>query len=1403
VRSSLFFFLQIIPALLSAQSTEVTFRGFDVQGKGGEHANVIFEDRYGFIWFGKVNGLYKYDGYTLTHYQHEADDSTSLSNSYVTAIDEDYEGFLWVGTQDGLNKFNPATGKCRRFKHDPTKRASLSHNHITAICFDRSGAMWVGTSGGGLNVTERGATEKTDHNDFHFEHYRHDPGNPNSLSDDGVSCLAEDIRSNGEIFWIGTAHGLNAFYPQTQTFTRHLHDPNDARSLPYDQVWSLCQDREGDLWIGAGSGGLAKLNRNNSAEFRFTHFDLGKNVQVSTITEDRSGNLWIGTYHHCLFKFDTKTEELTHFKDDPNAINSFRSVLIHAVMIDRAGSLWVSCQSGIYKYDTQKEKLRQYAIGSSIPYTPGYRKISAICEDRENNLWLGAWDEGLAKFDLYTEQFKIYSPSGKNHKTLRSPWITAIHEDRSGLLWIGTVDGLECFDPKSEVFRHYGHNPADPNDPAKLSSDYISTIYKDSQGDLWIGTSRGLDKFNPRTGAFRHYLTDADNHISRIGYYVSAIYEDDSGNLLIGGKGLFRLNHNTGELARYFHHPNDSTGWIGDLIDCIHRDAGGGLWIATEGNGLFRLQKDRSPLHLTEANGLPSNLVFGILEDAQGALWISTFKGLVSLNPDSNSIKRHAVADDWRSNEFRAGIFHKGRSGRFYFGNLRGFVTVLPRFMRDNPYVPPVRITAFKIFNQPVIFDRPFSKLDQIRLTYEQNMFSFDFVALNYTKSDKNQHAYKMEGFHKDWIHCGNERTALFMNLDPGTYVFKVKASNNDGLWNEEGASIKVIITPPWWKTWWAYALYITFLALTLYALRLYDLRRQRLKHQLELEHIHAEKLEELDRVKSHFFANISHEFRTPLTLILGPLEKLIAEARQIDLKQQYQIMRRNAQHLLNLINQLLDVSKLESGSMTLRASCQDIVSLLRRIVNSFISLAERKQITLAFKPAEETILAYVDQDKLEKIVNNLLSNAFKFTPERGKVEVAVKKISDLGLRIAGLGMNQSSEIRNPKSEIASKGRELVEISIKDTGIGITADRIDKVFDRFYQVDTSQTRSYGGTGIGLALAKELVELHHGEIFVASEKGMGTTFIVRLPLGKALLAPEEIVETPSLESEPEEPSAEWEEIIASETRTEAQRPQRVKSAPILLIVEDNQDMRAYLCSLLSLASRVIESLDGQDGLEKALRVIPDLIISDVMMPRMDGFALCARLKTDERTSHIPVILLTARASAESKIAGLETGADDYIAKPFAARELQARVKNLIEQRRKLRERFRKEAALQPHVMAVTSTDEKFLQKALAVVEARMSDEDFSVEIFGREVGMSRVQLHRKLRALTDHSASEFIRTLRLHRAAQLLVQHGGNVTEVAYEVGFNNLSYFAKCFHQQFGVSPSAYAAVSSKTTSEE
>jgi signal transduction histidine kinase/DNA-binding response OmpR family regulator len=555
------------------------------------------------------------------------------------------------------------------------------------------------------------------------------------------------------------------------------------------------------------------------------------------------------------------------------------------------------------------------------------------------------------------------------------------------------------------------------------------------------------------------------------------------------------------------------------------------------------------------------------------------------------------------------------------------------------------------------------------------------------------------------------------------------------------------------------------------------ELERARLKQELELEHLQAEKLQEIDRVKSRFFANISHEFRTPLTLILGPLEKLLAENVQEPVKKQYRLMLRNGRRLLRLINQLLDLARLEAGSMSLKARQENIVQLLKGIVLSFSSLAERKQITLKFHASEESIIVYVDRDKLEKIVSNLLSNAFKFTPEGGKISVQLTVNSDQ------LTANQLYT------------DHCLLITVEDTGIGIHPDKLEKIFDRFYQADDSYTREQEGSGIGLALTKELVELHHGEIYVISEIGKGSTFIVRLPLGKEHLKQEEVVEEVfsdqfSVISEQGVDSPSIQPSIDPSIQAQATSDQQ----PVLLIVEDNADVRAYIRDYLDEDYQIIEAVDGNEGFEEAVRVVPDLIISDVMMPKIDGYELCRKLKTDERTSHIPVILLTARAGGESKVEGLETGADDYIIKPFDARELQVRVKNLIEQRRKLRECFRKEITLQPKAIAITSMDEQFLQKAMAAVEQNLSDAEFSTDEFARQVAMSRSQLHRKLYALTGQSTHEFIRAYRLHRAAQLLQHRAGTVSEICYDVGYNSLSHFAKAFREQFGQSPSEFAA---------
>jgi len=678
-----------------------------------------------------------------------------------------------------------------------------------------------------------------------------------------------------------------------------------------------------------------------------------------------------------------------------------------------------------------------------------------------------------------------------------------------------------------------------------------------------------------------------------------------------------------------------------------------------------------------------------------------------------------------------------------------------------------------------------------LKLPYRFNHLTFFYSAIDWSAPHKIQYQYKLEGSDQDWRQITKETKAIYTNLTHGDYTFKVKAI---GAWSDT-FEYSFTILPPWWLTWWAYMIYGITILLLIYAWRRYDLKRQHLKHDLELEHVQTEKLEELDKMKSRFFANISHEFRTPLTLILGPLQNLISKASDKDSKQELDIMQRNARRLQKLINQLLNLSRIEAGKMKLQAREENIISLARLFVQSFESYAAQRKISLVFTAKEEQIPVYVDRDKIEKILSNLLSNAFKFTGEGGRIEVAVgSPQSAVGSPQSAVGSKATEDWRLKTGDYFNTG---VNISISDTGSGIPPKRLKHIFDRFYQADDTYSKDQEGSGIGLALTKELVEIHYGEIKVVSEPGKGTTFNILLPLGKSHLKPKEIIKIkksddnkfiPEL-ADPLVPIIEEQPVsIASPNDT------LENSTPILLIVEDNADLRAYIRGFLDKNYHVIEAEDGESGFDKALKTIPDLIISDVMMPRMDGYELCRHLKTDERTDHIPIILLTARAAMESKIEGMETGADDFITKPFEPEELKARIKNLIEQRNKLKERYRKELNIESTLTEdnLLSRDKRFLDKAQKTVQKYMIEPDFTVEDFAKEMAMSRVQLHRKLRALINQTASEFIRILRVIHAAKLLIQQDANISEVAYDVGFNSPSSFTRSFTKHFGMPPTEY-----------
>ena len=1458
--TSLIFFL-IVPVILYPQEEDTQFERISVeQGLSQSSVHCIFQDSKGFMWFGTEDGLNKYDGYQFTVYNNNPDDIGSLSSNEVWAIYEDSSEVLWIGTiGGGINKFDRNTEQFTPYKHDPDNPNSISDNRVMSVYKDHSGVLWIGTENG-LNKYNREAGI--------FTHY---------LQNTSVSSICEDKSGTLLIGTIGD--GLFKCDRSMQEFINYKYDINEHNSLSDNQVWSLYKDKSDFLWIGTFNG-LDKLNLSTDQIFHY----LPNNYIVS-IYKDRSGTLWFGSRGGGLKKLDPRSDKFTHFRYESGYPNSISNNQVISIIEDAAGVLWIGTfGGGINKLNRQKKKFAHFRSESNRINQMIHNSVWSLYESTYCGkvfLWIGT-DEGLDKLDR-GKGFYTHYLSGEH--------IRIIYEDNAGSLWIGTYgSGLFKYDQSTDQFFHFFHQP---DKSISLSNNLVWAIHEswyNGKYELWIGTEYGLNRLDNESGNFTRYLSESDNPNSLSYNYILSIHEDKDGILWLGtwGGGLNKFDRTTGRFMHYIHDADNLYSLSDNVVSAIyesHNDDEDILWIGTFGGGLNKFNRKTGQfICYREKDGLANDVIYGILGDNHGKLWISTNIGLSQFDPENNSFRNYDVDDGLQSNEFNFGACHRSKNGEMFFGGINGFTAFYPDSIKDNPHMPNVVITDFHVFNRRVeiraenlkggneqfYIPKHISVTQDLEMSYKQNVFSFEFAALDYCNPQKNQYAYKMEGVDPDWVYRNaSRRYVTYTQLDPGEYLFKVKGSNNDGIWNEKGTSLKIIITPPWWKTNWAYVAYIFLFGLTLYALRTYDQKRQHLKHELEIEQHHAERLEEVDRMKSRFFTNISHEFRTPLTLILGPLEQLISGKFKGNLIEQFKNMHNNGKRLLTLINQLLDLSKLESGKLKLQVQQEDIIQILRGIVQTFESMALLKKIVLKFNSILDTLYMYVDQDKLDKIIGNLLSNAFKFTPEEGNIEVSLKMSNakiPMPNEIQNSPVGESAFRRDPKFPILSSKFRIpssqsrrkedeppgafpipnpssIEIAVSNTGPEIPQDKLSKIFDRFYQLDDSVTRRQEGTGIGLALTKELVELHHGTITVKSdidnrsikslkpstespaypEKDLyRTTFTVMLPVGKEHFTTDELVEESSLsildsgQSEAEILNYQEARIQDLESKIEYSRQKtspsdryaghagrrirplpemkssKISQASSILIVEDNPDVTTYLRGFLEDDYQIVTALNGRIGIKKALDKTPDLIISDVMMPEMDGFELCKKLKSDQRTSHIPIILLTAKADLDSKIEGLEYGADDYIAKPFDAAELQVRSKNLIEQRRQLREQFKKQLLFKPADITVTSIDEQFLDKVNSHIEWHMDDMEYTVEKLADEIGMSRQHLNRKLQSLTNYSARDFIRVIRLKRAAQLLQKRNDMITQIAYQVGFNNLSYFSKCFRRQFGQSPSQY-----------
>ena len=1366
------------------------------QGMRGSDIKCILQDRRGFMWFGTSRGLHRYDGNGFTVYRNDVRDATTISGDHILTIYEDQSDMLWIGTLiNGLNRFDRASGKSARFVHDPAIPNSLSYNQVHAILEDRGGTLWIGTQEG-LNRFDRERRR--------FTRFVHDPEDSSSLSGKSVFAIHESRDGN---LWFATNNGLSRLDRSRNRFIHYRHDPNDPHSLSHSHVVRLHEDRHGNLWAGTMNG-LNRFNRERTRFNRYLH-DPGNTRSLSNnviwaIHEDHSGTLWIGT-EAGLNILDAIDGQFTRISHDPANPHSLSSNYVTAILEDGTGTLWVGTGNpwrrargsgfGINRFDRGQDQFHHIIPPAAERYSQEDFPVHTVYEDLAGILWIGTARDGLYRLDRATGRYRRFVHDPENPRSLSQNFIMSIHEDRSGTLWVGTSDtGLNRFDRKQETFTRFAH---DSSDSYSLSHNRVVSIHEDRSGNLWIATfGGGLNRFDRAHKKFIHFRHDPNNPLSLSSDRISFIHEDRAGTLWIAtwDGGLNRFDREEERFTRFMHDPNDPASLSSNILWHIHEDRAGALWIATSG-GLNKFERNSGRFMVyTEADGLPENIIFATLEDDRGRLWLSTSNGLSCFDPRGEQFRNFSVNDGLENTGYSFGAPCASRNGEIYMVGSMGIDCFHPESIRNNSDIPPVYITRLTHYirsenGDTALVDNELSDKDRVAFAYASRNFSVDFAALNFRDPQQNQYAYQLEGAEEEWVHLGTRHSLTFTNLAPGSYTLRIKGSNNDGIWNEAGTSLKITILPPWWRTGWMYALYLLLAIALIYGIRRYELNRQRLKYDLELKNVEAQKLLEVDRLKSRLFAGISHEFRTPLTLIRGPVKQLISGEGKGNASELYEMILRNSNRLLRLVNQLLDLAKLESGGMKLQASPHDIVPLTRQLTMAFESLAKMRGIELIFNGPAEAVAIYLERRHYETIITNLLSNALKFTPEGGKILVKVATEQ---------ATNQPLTTDN-----------CLLITIKDTGPGIPAADLPHIFDRFYQAGNTQVENARGSGIGLALVKELVELHHGSISVTSEMGKGTEFVLKLPLGKGHLKPEEIAEERGARSEERgaksvERDAEskvWEDIEPAEPAissipptTNRQKPASSIQYPasVVLLVEDNPDMRAYIRDLLLPDYRVLEAVDGKEGLKRAKDAGPDLIISDVMMPGMDGFEFCEKIKTSEQTSHIPVILLTARASGESKLEGLETGADDYLTKPFDAAELRVRVRNLIEQRRRLRERFRRELIIRPSEVTATPMDEAFLTKVIAAVEAHIDDPAFETDDLAREAGVSRRHLNRKLRGLAGQSVREFIRSMRLKRAALLLQQKSGTVTEIAYAVGFQSIAHFAKVFREEFGVAPSAY-----------
>ena len=1312
-----------ITIFCQAQSVEehYYFKNLSIRnGLSQNTVNAILQDRKGFMWLGTKDGLNRYDGLSFRKFKHDAANPRSIGNSFITSLYEDFNGNIWVGTDAGVYIYYPEKEAFEEFDCQSLEKTRIERS-VSMIAGDKQGRVWIAVEAQGMFCYD--ARQKL------LRNY------PLSEISSNIKCFTFD---SGGTLWLGF-YGDGLYYSKDNLATVHPYGSPEGGKREFEGgvITKIVQGNYNCLYIGSVKEGVSELNLTSGQVRNLLAIDeSGESIFCRDLLPYSDNELWIGT-ESGIYIYNLRTAQFIHLRASLYDSYSLSDNAIYALYKDREEGLWIgSYFGGVDYYPRQYTYFAKY-YPKNIANSLHGKRVREFCRADDGTLWIGTEDGGLNHFNPKTKEFHFFEPSA-GFTNIHGLCMDGSH------LWVGTFSkGLRVIDTRTGVIlRTYteGHTSHSLNDNS------IFSICRTSAGEIYLGTLFGLLRYNRTQDNF-------DRIPELNGKFVYDIKEDSYGNLWLAtyANGAYCYDVSARRWKNYVFDAEDEKSLPYDKVLSVFEDSYRQIWLTTQGGGFCLFHPDTETFtRYGLKDGLPNDVVYQIVEDDDRFLWLTTNNGLVRFDPKTMEMKVFSTANGLPTNQFNYRSGFKDEAGNIYLGSINGFVAFDPRTFAENRQVPAVAITDFLLFNKEVPVGETDSPLkssitfsDKVVLTADQNSFSFRIAALSYQAPRMNKLMYKLEGFDEGWLTIGESPLVTYSNLGYGDYVFKVKASNSDGVWNEQETSLHLSILPPFYLSGWAYCFYVLFFMGCLVCVIFYFKRRNYRKQHRQMEMLEQEKEREVYHAKIDFFTNVAHEIRTPLTLIKGPLENIILK-KEVDseTKEDLYIMKQNTERLLNLTNQLLDFRKTETRGFRLNFTECDVVAVLRETYLRFTSLAKQKGLDFILELPQECFMADVNQEALTKIISNLLNNGVKYASTYLRISLETDE-------------------------------KVFHIRTFNDGEMIPDTMKEEIFKPFVRLD-KEDEVTTGTGIGLALSRSLAELHQGSLMM--EKGEEVNcFCLTLPVNQdstITLSAENV-------SQVEENSCGWEQ---EETDTKEKKP-------MILVVEDNPDMLAFVRKQLTTEYSVLTAMNGIEALAVLDNHYVNLVVSDVMMPQMDGFELCKTIKSDLSYSHIPVVLLTAKTNIQSKIEGLELGADAYIEKPFSVEYLLANISSLIHNREKLRQTFAKSPFVAANTMALTKADEEFIWKLNDIIQANLHNPEFSMEDMADALKMSRSSFYRKIKGVLDLSPNEYLRLERLKQAAQLLKEGKSRVNEICYTVGFNSPSYFSKCFLKQFGVLP--------------